>query len=248
MEIKDVVLDDADGNLATKGDQIVANGRIDFEPTVHWSVPIRQGATESLRFSIEAKETSDLRLDIRMAAASVQKEYRLGPPHLISTSVIPVGGVPVVIAWVLTFNVGIDGRVSVGVGTEVKNVHTTNTGLQCANWSCTPFVESSNNFTYIPPTVHAGLDAKGYVSARLQALVYGVAGPYAEVRGYLQLKADTMLTPWWELYAGVEVPVGLRMDMLGSKKLANYSTVALGARHLLAQAQYTTATATHPAR
>lgn len=130
MTIKDVVLDDADGDLQTKDDQIVANGSIEVQPTVHWALPIRQGAIESLRFTVEDRQTTDLRLDIRMAAASVQKELRLGPPILVTTSVIPVGPMPIVIAWVLTFNVGIDGRVHIGVGTQVKNVHTTNAGLQ----------------------------------------------------------------------------------------------------------------------
>ena len=52
----------------------------------------------------------------------------------------------------------------------------------------------------------------------------------------LKLKADTSKTPWWELYGGLEVPVGVRVDLLGYKKVADYQVLAIGTKQLIAQA------------
>ena len=83
----------------------------------------------------------------------------------------------------------------------------------------------TNNFTWTPPTLHVGVDIKGYASARLQVLVYGVVGPYGDVGPYLKLEADTSTTPWWQLYGGLEVPVGVRVDLLGHKEIASYEVL-----------------------
>ena len=58
----------------------------------------------------------------------------------------------------------------------------------------------------------------------------------ASVGPYLKLEADTSKTPWWELYGGLEVPVGVRVDLLGYKKIADYQVLAIGTKQLLAQA------------
>ena len=66
-------------------------------------------------------------------------------------------------------------------------------------------------------------------------MLYGIAGPYASVQAYLKLEADIFATPWWTLYGGLEVPVGVRVEIL-SHKVADRELVAIGFRKLLAQA------------
>ena len=73
MEMKDVVIYDDDGDLSTTGDQVLANGSIEFEPTLDFSLRIRQGVIEYMQFTIDARETADLELEARLAAFGGQE-------------------------------------------------------------------------------------------------------------------------------------------------------------------------------
>lgn len=236
LEINDVVIHDDDGNPGTTNDQVVANGSIEFEPTLNFSLLIRQGAIEYLQFTVDARETADLEIEARLAAAGLKKEKLLGDPIHLQTFVVWVGPVPIVFAPVLTFQIGIDGSVHVGVTTGVTQELTASAGVRYTNQTWGPVSGLTNSFTWTPPTLHAGLDLKGYASARLQVLIYGVVGPYGDVGPYLKLEADTAAMPWWQLYGGLEVPVGVRVDLLGYKEIASYEVLAIGKKWVLAQA------------
>ena len=58
---------DDDGDLSTTGDQIVADGNIEFEPTVNFSMRIRDGKIEDLQSALDVKETAELKFQIRVA-------------------------------------------------------------------------------------------------------------------------------------------------------------------------------------
>lgn len=236
LEINDVVIYDGDGNPGTTNDQVLVNGSIEFEPTLNFDLRIQQGKIEHLQFTVDARETANLEIEAKLAAAGLKKEKLLGNPIHLQAFVVWVGPVPVVFAPVLTFQIGIDGSVHVGVTTGVTQELTASAGVKYANRTWGPVSGLTNSFTWTPPTLHAGLDLKGYASARLQVLVYGFVGPYASVGPYLKLEADTSRTPWWELYGGLEVPVGVRVDLLGYKEVASYEVLAIGKKWMLAQA------------
>ncbi len=63
-----MVIYDDDGDLSTTGDQMLANGSIEFEPTLDFSLRIRQGVIEHMQFTINARETADLELEAKLAA------------------------------------------------------------------------------------------------------------------------------------------------------------------------------------
>ena len=63
-----------------------------------------------------------------------------------------------------------------------------------------------------------------------------MTGPYAKVNAYLKLHADVSETPWWKLYGGLEIPVGVKVEVL-SRVVVSYETTAIDYRLLLAQAE-----------
>jgi hypothetical protein len=236
-KIEDVVVFDLDGNLATTGDQVLAKGSIEFEPTVDFRVRERDWEIEEVYFGVTIQETAALDFEAKPLELELMKgEYQLGKPIRLPSFEVMIGLYPVVVVPVLTFQVGVDGSVHLGVTAGVKQVLTATAGVRYVNAAWGPVSSFSNYFTFTPPTLHAGLEFKGYASARLQALLYGIAGPYAEVGPYLKLEADTCANPWWQLYGGLEVPVGVRVDLLGHKKIASYQVLALGTKYVLAQA------------
>ena len=203
---------------------------------MNFDLRIRRGKIDYMQFTVDARETADLELEVKLEKSLIKKEKLLGDPIHLQTFVVWIGPVPVVFAPVLTFQVGVDGSVHIGVATGVKQELTASAGARYEAKTWGPVAGLTNTFTWTPPTLHAGLDFKGYLSARLQVLVYGLVGPYADVGPYLKLEADTSETPWWQLYGGIEVPVGVRVDLLGHKEIASYEVLAIGKKWVLAQA------------
>jgi formylglycine-generating enzyme required for sulfatase activity len=144
----------------------------------------------------------------------------------------------VVLTPVLTVNVGADGSVHVGVSTSVTQQETLTIGLEYEQGNWTHINAISNSFQHVLPTLSTGLDLKGYVKPQLTLMLYGVAGPYAAMEAYLQLEADPLATPWWELYGGLAVPIGVRIEIF-SQIVAGYETTLIDNRVLLAQADGT---------
>jgi len=58
-------------------------------------------------------------------------------------------------------------------------------------------------------TLHA--NAKVGVGGKLNLLLFGVTGPYAEAQPYAEIEADVFEAPCWTLKAGVECALGIRV-------------------------------------
>jgi len=236
LELSEVVLYDDDGDLGTTSDQIVANGSVSLEPSVNFRMIIQDWRLEYLYFTNSATETAELQIESKIEVPIVQEKIEI-VRYYLTPIVVPLGPLPfpVVFTPVLTVYVGIDGSVYVGVTTGVTQQATLTAGLQYDGGGWNPITNFSNQFQYDPPTLSVGLDIKGYTGAQISLLLYGVVGPYAEIDAYLKLEADVLAEPWWELYGGLEVPVGVRVEIL-SHSIADYETVVIGYKVLLAQA------------
>jgi formylglycine-generating enzyme required for sulfatase activity len=232
--IRDVVLYDADGDPFTTDDQITADGTLGLDLSLDFRLRVQGFQLKELLFTAHADETAELEIKCEVDLLSIEAELEIARQYLSPITVM-IGPVPVVIVPVLTVNVGVDGRVSVGVATSVTQEVALTAGARFARGSWSPVSQFSNRFHFSPPHLTAGLDLKGYTGARLSLLIYGVVGPYADVNAYLKLEADLFATPWWTLYGGLEVPVGVRIEVL-SRLVADYETVAIGFRLVLAQA------------
>ena len=236
VKFDDAVVYDDDGNPATTDDQVLASGSIELEPTVDFRLRIQDWEIEDLYFALTAQETAALNFEVKLEKSLIKKEKRLGEPIQLPKITVKVGRLPLVFTPVLTFHVGIDGSAHVRVVTGVEQVLTATAGAKYAGGAWEPVSGLSNHFAFTPPTIEAGLDFKGYANTRLQLLLYGFVGPYASVGPYLKLVADPCATPWWQLYGGLEVPVGVRVDLLGYKTIASHELLAIGTKYMLAQA------------
>jgi formylglycine-generating enzyme required for sulfatase activity len=233
--LDDVVLYDNDGNLGTKGDQITANGSIRLAPRFNFSLKVRDFQLEKLTFTVGANETAELEVKSEVEIGHIAREREVARYYLSPITVM-IGLVPVVIVPVLTVSVGVDGSVHVGLTAGAIQETALTAGLEYADESWSPVNYFSNQFHWSPPRLTANLDMRGYAAARLSLLLYGAVGPYTEIDAYLELEADIFETPWWSLYGGLEVPIGVKIEVL-SHRIVDYETVAIGYRWTLAQAQ-----------
>lgn len=229
MELIEVVLYDDDGNLETKNDQIRANGSITIELEFEFDATIKPWALEELSFIQNTTETAALTISSNVEYPLIEYE-RIVASYPFATIMVPVGicpfCLPVFFTPTLDIKVGVDGSANLGVTTGVTQQAKLSAGLAYSDGSWSPISDFSNSFDYIPPTLSAGLDMKGYVGAELSLKVYGVVGPYADLQAYLKLEADVTKIPWWQLYGGLELQGGVKIEIL-SHYIAGYEATLI---------------------
>jgi formylglycine-generating enzyme required for sulfatase activity len=238
LNIDQVVLYDDDGNLNTTNDQIVANGSLDVEPTMNFNLKVMDWRLEQFYFTIGSNQTVELKVESKVSKSLIKGEKELARYTLTPITVMVGPLFPVVFVPVLTFAVGVDGSVHFGVTTGVTQQTSLAAGAQYANGAWSPVSQFSHSFQFIPPAVVPGMDLKGYAGPRLALLIYGIVGPQVKVDAYLKMEANLGQTPWWKLFAGLEVPVNIRVEILG-RTIAEWNNVPISVGVLIAQANTT---------
>jgi len=234
FEIEDVVLYDHDGNRNTTDDQVNANGSLELAPTFDFGLLVEHWTLQRMEVVLRADEVADL--EIVAEAEIIGLEARIEIARLyLGTMTVFVGVVPVVIVLDMPVYLCADGKVTVGITAGVTQQARLSAGVRYENEDWTLIAALDNSFVFTRPRLTAGADLKAYVDPLLRFRLYGVAGPWVAARPYLELEADVFADPWWELYAGLEAPVGVEVEVLG-RSLAKYEGVAIAYRVLLAQA------------
>jgi Tol biopolymer transport system component len=237
IELNDAVLYDDDGDPGTTGDQIRADGSITLDPSYEFDFVVHDWQLRELLFTSSVEQTSELEITAYLFEVGLDKEKVLAT-YPFTPIVFWVGWLPVVIQPQLDVVVGVDGSVHAGLATSVTQQATLTAGVTYEDGTWGTISDFDNDFTYSPPTLTAGVTVKGYGGARLTLKLYGVVGPYAMIDLYLELEADLFADPWWVLYGGLEVPVGVRVEILGHE-LADWEGPAIGYKVILAQADGT---------
>jgi len=127
-----------------------------------------------------------------------------------------IGHVPVIITPVFEILAGANVDFTTKIRTGVTQNLEYETGVRYNNGTWEPFSELSKSFEYDEPELETTLTAKAYIKPKLIFKIYGVVSPkfYAEL--YSLLKADIADDPWWELYAGLKLGVGIHVGIWGT--------------------------------
>jgi len=232
----DVVVYDGDGNPQTVDDQMSVTGSLELDASLEFAATIDHFQLQQLHFTITTTETAELQVSGEASMVNLKEEVEVMTQNL-PTITFWVGWVPVVITPVLTIDVGVNVEVSAGITAGVTQTATATVGLTYNDGDWSPVHVFSKSFQPVDPTVEAGCGVKAYAGPELSFMLYGLAGPYGELDGYLELDAAPLRTPWWELYGGIEANAGVKMEIL-SHRIADYDPPGLiiEYRELLARA------------
>lgn len=235
FELNNVVLYDKDGNYNTTYDQLQVDGSVEFAPGFDFDMTVRNWKLKELEFLFNVEEKVELEFQVEVEVKIIEKAYEIA--HLdLGTVTVFIGPVPVVFLIEMPVYLRGDGDLSVGVTAKVIQTANLTAGLRYENGDWDPIAHLTNNFTFEPPRVSAGIDLKGYIDPPLGLLLYGVAGPFAGVTPYLKLESDVFNNPWWELHAGIDATVGVKVEVLG-RSLGDHTETVVGYDILLAQAE-----------
>ena len=234
IQLNNVVLYDQDGNANTTNDQVNANGSVNLVPRFDFRLKVQDFQMKELYFTMTASQTAQLKISSKVAV-TVKAEHPIttipmGPLFLT------IGTFPVTVYPVLTVAVGMDGSVNANVSTGLTQTLSETAGASYANGNWSPIQRFSNQFQSDPPTLSGGFSLKAYTGTKLQILLYDAVGPDISLNAYLKLEANPLQTPRWTLYGGLEVPVGISIDIFGTHFIkAGFNAVVIDYRILLAQ-------------
>ena len=206
--------DDSDGVTFTLtapiADWAEAEGAITIDPDAYCDWEIGWGGLESAYYTQVLNTSTDVSVSMKKDIDGT-KEITLYKRTLTPITIM-VGAVPVVILPEFEVKVGVDGQIVAGVTAGMAlTTETWATISWDGNWHLN--CGSSYDATPKPPRVFGQLTVTGFASAGLAFEVYGVAGPTAELKPYVELAADTQLDPWWTLSAGLKGEIGLEVEV-----------------------------------
>ena len=174
-------------------------------------------------FTFSADETVELEVKWNFVSAELKKKVLLTTVRFTPITIM-VGPLPVVFTPEMDLYVGVDGKLEIAVTAGVTQKAALKVGAAYDRGQWSPIWEFRNEFQFNPPRVEAKVTIKGYAELTPQVKLYGVAGPYAALRPYLQLEVASgwPISPEIGLYAGMEIEPGADVEVLGTT-LADYS-------------------------
>ncbi|MBI2044493.1 PD40 domain-containing protein [Candidatus Pacearchaeota archaeon] len=209
ISFNNLVVYDNDGNPNTIHDQVILNGDISFNYDFAFDLKVSDFKLKKLRFDNRITESQNL--TVGAALFRVGKEIRLAEYFFAP---VPIPSTPLFVIPYLELVAGISGEAYARFGTGVSQSATLRAGIIRENeeWSA-PF-EFKADFDYQEPTVSGDVKFKGYLGPKMSLLVYGLAGVYGDVDGFLELNAASQ-SPRWELSAGLEASLGVEDKIFG---------------------------------
>jgi len=210
--VNEVLYDDGHGGLVT------AIGNIEVTPDFDLFVKTSGGSMEYFKFENKTTVKSKITITsgIQYSDSIVKNVYE----KILPTIKIPVASTGLVIPLTprLVVSVGLNGKVSTGIsfGAEYNNTITASAIWQ-NSWDVIRVTDP--NIQLFPPAFKTKVSAKVFARPRLELMLFGVVGPYAQVDGYYKLDASPEDNPWWTLKAGVDGEIGVSFELFGFVKL-----------------------------
>jgi len=134
-----------------------------------------------------------------------------------------ISGVPVILVPELEISAGIETGIYCGVYTGINQAMDYTVGLRYSGHEWSTISEFNKSFTYIPPQLNCNAAAKAYIKPQFNIKIYNVLSPYLYGDLYGRIEADVQNNPWWNLYAGADLGVGIEAEILG-KEIFDFST------------------------
>ena len=232
-----LVIYDLDGDYQTTDDQIRANGCINVGVGFDFRIWVGWGGLEYLRCVMNVTEDAHVVFEAEVQIFEFEEEVTIGYKYF-TPIVVMAGYVPLVFVPQLRAYAEFEGSASARAEMSVMQNASLSLGAEYDDGVWTPVSECSVGWGWEPPGFEAGCQLKASVGPQFSLLFYGLPGPYAEVKDYVELDVEVVPLPLsWELWGGIEAGAGVRVDLLG-ETIADWEAPTLvDLRVLLAESQ-----------
>ncbi len=231
FEMNSAVLYDQDNNLATTGDQIVADGLISVSPKIEFRIKIENWTLEDFYFTSTMSVQSGFTVSSKISLNVPLAETSLIPKPITLGAIIAG---PIVVIPELDLIAGVTGSVYAGVTASVTHTTSYIAGAQLLTGQWQVISQFENNFSFKPLSFTNGVSFKAYVGPKVSIRIYGVLGPY--VKSGLGVKLDIVpaANPWLTLRGGLEATVGVSITIpIIDKNLVDLQFIGINVWYLL---------------
>jgi hypothetical protein len=193
---------------------VTVSGSVGFDLDLDFTLDVDWFTLEKMSFII----ITDYHADLNFSTSTddeIDEKKRIGSIDFTPIT-ITIGPVPVVFTIDLSLYVGMSGDVSIGIETGVNQEVNCTGGLEYeGDWHHVK--DYTSDFDFSAPELSSGCHVKSTIGPELNIKLYGIVGPYAYLRGYIELDADEInQVPWWGLYGGFEGGFGVKVEVLGN--------------------------------
>ncbi len=226
--LEDIVLLDMDRDLSTKDDQITANCEFDFHSNFNIHSIIKEHHIEMLFFENKSDLKYKIELNTNDSFKNIKKEIKVAeynfPPF--SAGLIPGTPIPFIIKPELDLYIDIEGNAS-PMSTSVTQTASLISRIEYHDGKWDKKGDFSESFDFSENMPYYA-ELKATLKPKLNFLIYGIAGPYAEANGSLQINAEEFD---WELKGGLEVNLGINTEVFSERlnnkhmNIINYSKI-----------------------
>lgn len=213
----EAVIYDIDGDRDTAHDQIKVTGNIEFNSDFVFKIKIRSFKLKELDFTQNIDEEARLTMIAGSTILNFDEKVEICE-YRFKTIKFMVYLLPVYVQPILHVYVGAKGNTSAKLNASVrhKEEFTTHIEYSKGRWRHEENTYNSPSFRGTISTGNAQTKVNGYAGPQLELMIYGVVGPYAMVKGYLDLDHDTTSNLALQLHGGVKGDIGVKVDALSN--------------------------------
>ncbi|MBN1338691.1 MAG: hypothetical protein JXA03_05170 [Bacteroidales bacterium] len=230
------ILFDGDNNHQTTGDQIRLEGGF----SCNWGLVISIKyklfkGLQKVKCGFQSSESLDIEL-IADLEYNYTKDVNLFT-ITFNTIVVWIGSIPIVFTPVLKIKAGIGGYAQSDITTSFAQSLSFDAGVQYlkgSGWST--YKNFNKSFDFDPPELTFSAGAEAYLKPELTIKIYGIIGPYVDLKLFSRLDADLFATPWWTLNGGLDLGAGAKAKVFGKVIFDKHFPGLIYYEQLIAQA------------
>jgi hypothetical protein len=204
-----------DGNKSTASDQVCVTGSLDLDLSFDLTFQCKGVLCSKpyLDTHVTFTETAKLTVEGELSK-SVDKTIPLGTVPLGSFAV-PVAGIPVVFVAEVDLSITLSGEVSANLKYTANQTAAFTAGVELNDGKFAAYTDFDNNVDSSSVEVSLDMSAKATLTGEASVLVYGLGGPTVTLEGWVKLEAGFPRSPTWDLTAGLDLLLGVELDVFG---------------------------------
>jgi hypothetical protein len=204
-----------DGNKNTKNDQICVTGSLDFDLGFDFSFDCEGFLCTNPYLDTHVTFTENAKLIVEgKLTRTIDKDYLIGKAVLGSFT-IPVLGIPLVFVAEMQIRLKINGTVSASLKFVAEQQLEITAGVELKDGDFKAYTKFDNDVNTSSVDVSIDAEAKATLEGELSVLLYGITGPTLSAEAWARIVAGFPRNPTWELTAGLDWFIGVKLDLFG---------------------------------
>jgi hypothetical protein len=210
FEFNEIILD-LDGNFSTEEDQIKLNGKINLGINTNLYFKFDEGNFK-FDFEIDLNKNSSFETIANLNFLEFDKEILAFRSSGIPFQ-IPGAPIPLIARPEFELYLGAKGELDSKIKTNIEDnfeffggIYYNNGWTSQNNWE--------NEFIFYEPTASLKGEIQAYCKPKLNMIINEIAGPGMGIKNYLEMDINSNESPWWNLYGGYDVFLGISSGWL----------------------------------